>query len=162
MTPGELLWIVALCAYAVYQQTRRHEIVGNARFRLAILYGVIGLIVGGFNLPTKALSIVFLLISIVLSLVFGYFRGRLTRVWAEAGHVYSQGTPLTITLFLLLVASKFVLGAIAYVVDASDDGGVGEVLIMIAVMMAVQAQLIWRRAQPLGAPTSTTAVPVGF
>jgi hypothetical protein len=161
MTPGELLWIIGLCGYAVYQQTRKHEIVGNARFRLALIYGVIGLIVGGFNVPTKTLSIVFLLISIVLSLVFGYIRGRLTRVWAEAGHVYSQGTPLTITLFLVLVASKFVLGAIAYGLDASDDGGIGEVLIMIAVMMAVQAQLIWRRAEPLGAPSSTTSAPIG-
>jgi hypothetical protein len=161
MTVGELLWIIGLCAYAVYQQTRKHEIVGNARFRLAIIYGVVGLIIGGFNLPTKTLSIVFLLISVALSLVFGYIRGRLTKVWAEAGHVYSQGTPLTITLFLALIACKFGLGAIAYVLDASDDGGVGEVLIMIAVMMAVQAELIWRRAEPLGAPRSTTAVPIG-
>jgi hypothetical protein len=32
----------------------------------------------------------------------------------------------------------------------SDDGGFGEVLIMIAIMVAFQAELIWRRARTLG------------
>ena len=51
MTPGELLMILALTGYAVYQQTRRHEVVGRTRFKLAIIYLIIGLVSGGFNLP---------------------------------------------------------------------------------------------------------------
>jgi len=151
VTPGELLMILALTGCAVYQQTRRHEVVGRTRFKLAIIYLIIGLVSGGFNLPPNALSVLFLVISLALSLVVGVVRGRFTRVWNEAGHVYSQGTRLTVGLFLALVASKFVLGTIAYFADVSDDGGVGEVLLMIGLMVAVQAELIWRRAQALGA-----------
>jgi hypothetical protein len=159
VTPGEFLWILALCGYAIYQQTRQHEVIGDSRFKLAIIYGIIGLVVGGFNLPRTALGVVFLLVSVALSLVVGYIRGRLTKVWAAAGHVYSQGTPLTIGLFLLLVIAKFGLGTIAYFADVSDDGGIGEILIMIAVMVAVQAELIWRRAEPLGALHTSPPVP---
>jgi hypothetical protein len=79
-------------------------------------------------------------------------------VWADdtSGEpkVYSQGTALTIGLFLGMVVAKFGLGTYAYFAHISDDGGFGEILIMIAVMVAFQAALIWRRARALGARTS--------
>jgi len=78
-------------------------------------------------------------------------RGHYTRVWAEGGRVFSQGTVFTITLFLLMVLGKFALGTAAYLAGVSDDGGFGNILLMIALMIAFQAQIIWRRAAPLGA-----------
>jgi hypothetical protein len=35
----------------------------------------------------------------------------------------------------------------------SDHGGFGEVLIMIGIMVGIQAELVWRRAQALPAAT---------
>jgi len=49
------------------------------------------------------------------------------------------------------VAVKFGMGTWAYFNHVSDDGGFGEILIMIAVMIAFQAELVWRRARALGA-----------
>ncbi|MET0695698.1 MAG: hypothetical protein ABWX96_04245 [Propionibacteriaceae bacterium] len=161
MSPTELILILTMTGYAVYQQTRRHELQQKTRFKLAIIYGIVGLAVGGFNLPKTPLSITFLAISIVLSVVVGLIRGRYTRVWREDDILFSQGTKLTVTLFLLLIASKFALGTVAYFLHASDDGGFGEVMIMIALMVAVQAELIWRRAQRLPAPAAV-AEPVPF
>jgi hypothetical protein len=150
MSPTEIIILLALTGYAIYQQTRRHQVVGESRFKLAIIYAVVGLIVGGMHLPTTVLTVTFLLISFGLSVVVGLLRGRLTKVWAAAdGHVYSQGTVLTISLFIGLVAVKFVLGTIAYFLHISDDGGFGEILLMIAIMVAFQAELIWRRAQAI-------------
>ena len=69
----------------------------------------------------------------------GLLRGRLTTVWAAPdGHVYSQGTWLTIGLFLGLVVAKFAMGAAAYILHISDDGGFGEILFMIAIMVALR------------------------
>lgn len=156
MTPGELLVIVALVGYAVYRQSQDHVLVGSQRFKLAIIYAVVGLVIGGFNLPHAALSWVFLVVSVLLSVVVGLARGRLQRVWRDAeGNAHTQGTALTIGLFLGLVLAKVVLGTIAYFADVSDDGGIGEVVLMIAVMIAVQAEIVWRRAQAL--PVATTA-----
>lgn len=55
------------------------------------------------------------------------------------------------------------LGALAYALGSSDDGGFGEVLLMIAVMVAVQAEIVWRRAQRVVSPSQRTsgAVRVG-
>ncbi|MBV9794426.1 MAG: DUF1453 domain-containing protein [Actinobacteria bacterium] len=155
MSATEIVLLLALTGYAIYQQTRKHQVTGSNRFKLAIIYGIVGLAVGGLNLPGNAAAVGLLALSLALSIGVGLLRGRLTKVWAAAdGNVYSQGTALTIGLFLALVAAKFAMGTAAYFLHISDDGGFGEVLLMIAVMVAFQAELIWRRARTLLPPTS--------
>lgn len=161
MTPTEIVLLVVLVAYAIYRQSQRHEIVGNTRFKLAIVYGIVGLIVGGLHMPDQPVEYALLAISILLSVAVGLARGRLTTIWrGEDGLVYAQGTALTIGLFLGMVAVKFGLGTWAYFAGVSDDGGFGEVLLMIALMVAFQAEIQWRRANTLGARTSAKADPV--
>ena len=155
MSPIEILAIIALVGYAIYRQSRRHEVVGASRFKLAIIYGVVGLVAGGLHLPDQPVEQILLVVSLALSIVVGMARGRLTRIWREAdGRVYAQGTAVTVALFLGMVVVKFALGIGAYFAGVSDNGGFGEVLIMIALMVAFQAQLIWTRARPLGARRS--------
>lgn len=161
MSPIAIAALLALTGYAVLQQTRRHEIVGRRRFTTAIVYAVVALAVGGFSRPDTPTEWGLLIASLAVSAVVGLARGRLTRVWTEDGvggsHVYSQGTPLTIALFVGLVVVKFGLGTVAYLAGISDDGGFGEILVMIAVMIAFQAELVWRRALALGAPARLTS-----
>jgi hypothetical protein len=158
MSPLAILGLLALTAYAIYRQSIRHEVVGDQRFKMAIIYGIVGLVIGGFSRPNGAAEIGLLVASLGLSIVVGIARGELTRVWrGDDGHVYSQGTPLTIGLFIGMVAIKFGLGTWAYFEDVSDDGGFGEIMLMIALMIAFQAELVWRRSQALGAPRSADA-----
>jgi hypothetical protein len=149
--------LLAMTAYAIYMHTQKHEVVGSSRFMLAIIYGIVGLAVGGFSRPNTTADVVVLVGSLVLSVVVGLARGRLTRLWAEDGRVWSQGTPLTIGLFLGLVVVKFAIGTACYFLKISDDGGFGEILIMIAVMIAFQAEIVWRRARSMGARMSDKA-----
>ncbi|WP_080793640.1 DUF1453 family protein [Corynebacterium pacaense] len=158
MSPFELVGILALTTYAIYQQTRQHEVVAATRFKLPLIYGVAGLVLGGIHPPQTRLAAIFLIISVVLSLVVGQIRGRLTRLWVEEGKVYSKGTVLTVGLFLGLIASKFVLGTVAYFLHASETGGFGEILIMLALMMMIQAELIHRRAGALRSTIPATPV----
>jgi ACR3 family arsenite efflux pump ArsB len=159
MSPLAILVLLALTGYAIYRQSQRHEVLAHGRFKMAVIYAVAGLLVGGFSQPDNTAEWSLLLISIVLSVVVGLARGRFTRMWTEdrtdGRHVIAQGTPLTIGLFLAMVVAKFGLGTWAYFNHVSDDGGFGEILLMIAVMIALQAELVWRRARALGA-----AVPV--
>lgn len=161
MSPTQIVALLALTAYAIYRQSQRHEVTGSGRFKMAIIYAIVGLAVGGFSRPDGAAEWVLLVAGLALSVVVGLARGRLTRMWAEtddAGHhVYAQGTPLTIGLFLGLVAVKFAMGTAAYFLHVSDDGGFGEVLFMIAIMVAFQAEIVWRRAQVLGAVVEPAA-----
>jgi hypothetical protein len=150
MSPTEIILLLALTGYAIYQQTRKHQVTGQNRFKLAIIYGIVGLVVGGLNMPANATAFGLLALSALLSIGVGLLRGKYTKVWAAAdGKVYSQGTALTIGLFVALVAAKFAMGTAAYFLHISSDGGFGEVLLMIAIMVAFQAELIWRRARTL-------------
>jgi hypothetical protein len=161
MSPLAILALLALTGYAVYKQSQRHEITGGGRFKLAIIYAIVGLVVGGFSRPDTAAEWGLLGVSLALSVVVGLARGRLTRMWAEdradGRHIVAKGTPLTIGLFLGLVVAKFALGTWAYFAHVSDDGGFGEVMFMIAIMVAFQAELMWRRARAMGARVLTDA-----
>jgi len=155
MSPLAIVALLALTGYAIYRQSQRHEVAARGRFTMAIIYAVAGLVVGGFSQPESVAEWALLVISIALSVGVGLARGRLTRMWTEdrpdGRHVIAQGTVVTIGLFVAMVAVKFGMGTWAYFNHVSDDGGFGEILIMIAVMIAFQAELVWRRARALGA-----------
>ncbi len=159
MDAWNYLIILALVIYAIVRQTQKHEVVGSTRFKLALIYAGVGLVIGGFNLPTGPWGWSFLALSLVLSAVVGVVRGRLTHVWRDAadGRVRAQGTAVTISLFVALILAKVALGTIAYLNDISDDGGTGEVLLLIALMVGLQADIVWRRARAIGARASSRA-----
>ena len=150
MTPLEIAAILALTAWAVYRQTVVAEItLSPARFRMAAVYAVVGLLVGGFDLPHGWAGWAMIATGLALSVVVGLVRGRYTRIWAADGRLWRQGTALTVGLFLGLIAAKFALGTLAFVWAIDDGAGFGEVLIMIAVMIAVQAEIVRGRALAL-------------
>lgn len=150
MSPIEIVAIVAMTGYAIYKQTVISEVREQGRFKLALIYAIVGLCVGGFTLPKTTTAFVLLAISIGLSVVVGLARGRLTKVWlGPEGTALRQGTVVTIGLFLGLIAAKFALGTYEYLNDIRDTAGFGEIMVMIAVMVAVQAQIVWLRAQAL-------------
>jgi len=156
MSTTELIIIAALVGYAIYKQTRVSVVTGRARFKLALTYAIVGVVLG-ITVPHNAAAVGLLGASFVISLVVGFARGACTRVWREAdGRVRSRGTAVTIGLFLALIASKFLLGTVAHFLNIHDSS-VGEILLMIAVSVAVQAEIVWRRAQMLGAGQLTGA-----
>ena len=161
MNVFEIVAILALVAFAIYKQTKVSEVTGPDRFKLPITYAIVGIVVGGFTAPHGLGAVALLAAGIALSLVVGLLRGRLTRVWRDAGRVYARGTAVTIGLFLAMIAAKFGLGAVAYVANIDDGAGFGEILVMIAVMLAIQSEIVWRRGRALlGTPRSSVAVTV--
>ncbi len=146
MTFFELVAILALVGYAIYRQTRTTEITGHGRFKLAIIYSIVGICLG-VHLPHSEVGMALFGVGIVAGVAVGLLRGKLTHMWNEAGHIYTRGTALTIGLFLGLVTFKFGLGTVAYLTHTPYSSGIGEVMLMVGIMLAVQAQLIWLRAQ---------------
>ena len=151
MSPQQILIIVALTVYAIYKQSVAHPVNGKTRFKLAIIYIVVGLVTGGFYLPPSSLSWTILIVGLLLSAIVGVARGRLSRMWITPDNtVMVRGTPLTITLFVLLIAAKFAIGTWQYMThQPAEHGGFGEVLLLIGVMVALQAEVVWRRALAL-------------
>ena len=92
MSPIEIITLLALVGYAIYRQTRQHEVVGASRFKLAIIYAIAGVVVGGFSRLHTVAEVLVLVGSLALSVVVGLAGGRLTHLWTQNGRVYSRGT----------------------------------------------------------------------
>jgi hypothetical protein len=160
MNAYDAIALLALVGYAIYRQTQVSEVRAKSRFKLALIYGIVGICVGGLNLPSWAAGVGLLAFGIALSVVIGLMRGRLTRIWQEAdGRVLKQGTAVTVALFIAMIVIKFGTGVWAYFAHIDDGEGFGEIMVMVAIMIAVQAELVWRRAQALVASTGTTPRP---
>lgn len=149
MTTVELIALVALVAFSVYRQSRLAPVTGHGRFKLPLIYAMVGICLG-VSIVHTPLSLGLFAIGLVASLIVGLLRGRMTRVWREAdGRIYSRGTVASVAMFFGLIAFKFALGTVAYLTHARYERGIGTILVMIGVMLAVQAELVWRRAQAL-------------
>ncbi|MFD1673883.1 hypothetical protein [Alicyclobacillus fodiniaquatilis] len=153
MSLVELVAILALVAYAIWKQTQVSEVRSKGRFKLAIIYGIVGIVVGGISSPHGTAAMTMFILSVLLSLVIGVARGFLTRVWVEANErIFRKGTALTVGLFVALIVAKFALGTVAYLQHIQDDASFGEIMIMMAIMVAVQAEIVWRRGNALMNP----------
>ena len=160
MSPLEIVAILALSAWAIYKQTVVAEVnLTNARFKMAIVYAAVGLAVGGFDTPSGWAGWAMIVTGLALSFVVGLVRGRCTRLWLADGRLWRRGTALTVGLFVGLIAVKFGLGTVAYFLHIDDGAGFGEVLLMIAIMIAAQAQIIHGRALALLASADPTGQP---
>jgi hypothetical protein len=92
--------------------------------------------------------------------VIGLWRGQLTRLWVEPnGQIMKKGTAVTVGLFLAMIMIKFATGTWAYFAHIDDGEGFGAVMVMIGLMVAVQAELVWRRAERLAAATRPATSP---
>lgn len=153
MFVAEIVAIMAITAFAVGRQTVLTEVVTRNRFTPAIAYGIVGLVVGGFARPHGAIGYGLLVAGLVLSVVVGVIRGDRTDVWMELdGRIVRQGNAVTVLLFLGAVGAVLALDAISDIAGGSDiagDAGIGEIIVMIAVMVALQSEIVHRRRQRL-------------
>lgn len=154
MNPIEIVALIGLSAYSLYKQSHRRKLVSSKRFLLPAVYVIVGVAVGGFVLPQSVLAGVLLALGWLITLVTGFIRGVKTRIWIEEdGTRWAQGTALTITLFIAMIAAKLGLGSIAYVEHVNPAGGFGEIIASIGVMMLFQSEIVHRRAVRLAKPT---------
>jgi hypothetical protein len=64
-----------------------------------VIYAIICITVG-FHFPRNGVTLALIVVSVLASAVVGVLRARYTRLWQESDRIYSQGTRLTIGLFI--------------------------------------------------------------
>ena len=76
----------------------------------------------------------------------------------ESGRVMSRGSVLTVGLFVALLVIKIGIGVLAYMYGINDGSSFPQVMVIVAIMIAVQSVIVRRRADALRAATSATQV----
>lgn len=151
MPLNQALLLVALVAFAIYRQTCTAAVVGSTRFNIALIYAALaglGVATWGWSSP-QGIGWAFLLTGFALSAGAGAARGLLTHLWLSEGQVMRRGTGVTVGLFFVVVTIKVAMGAYARIHGIADGADLGEILVVVAIMSAAQAEIIFRRAQPL-------------
>jgi hypothetical protein len=158
MSATTLIAILALVGFALYRQTRTHELTGAGRYKLALIYAIVGICIG-VGLPHNTAAYGLFAISLLASVAVGWLRGQRMPIWQDVdGRTFTRGSAATIALFLGLVAFKFVLGTVAYLGHIPYPASIGEILLMIGLMLAMQAKIVATRAERLGyLPAGRTA-----
>lgn len=152
MPLSQALALVALVTFAIYRQTCTAPVIGASRFNISVIYvALAGLGVASWGWsPPQGIGWAFLLAGFALSAAAGTARGLLTHLWlSPVGQVMRRGTWVTVGLFFVMLTIKVAMGAYARVHQIADGADIGEILIVVAIMSAVQAEIVFRRAQVL-------------
>ncbi len=155
-----LLVLLVLLPWSIWRQMHAHEITREGLIKLPLIFAVIGIAgLGTKDIPTDGAAIGYFAFSLALSVFFGVWRGRKIDIWRdEDGNLISMGNRTTITLWVVLLASKFGLGAVASITDWFPAEHAGEIFLFLAVSFVAQNIVVARRSL-WSAPRRVEAVP---
>src|SRR5689334_22490141 len=107
--------LAVLLPWSLWRQMHAHEVSRGSLRKLPLIFGLIGVLsLTTQDVPTDAAAAAYVAVSLGLSVVLGLWRGAVIPVWrTSAGQWMSQGNRLTITLWVLLIATKVAMGAVA-------------------------------------------------
>ena len=142
-----LLVLLVLLPWSIWRQMHEHEVTREGLFKLPLIFAAIG--VFGFGtgaIPTDAAAIGYLAFSLALSVGFGLWRGAALPIWRNAdGNPVSKGNRTTITLWVVLIGSKVVLGTIASITGWFPAEHAGEVFVFLALSFVAQNLVVAHR-----------------
>ena len=114
-----LLVLLVLLPWSIWRQMHAHQVTREGLIKLPLIFAAIGIAgLGTKAIPTGDAAIGYFAFSLALSVFFGVWRGRKIDIWRdEDGNPISKGNRTTITLWVVLLASKFGLGTVASITD---------------------------------------------
>jgi len=154
-----LLVLLVLLPWSIWRQMQTHEVTLGGLVKLPLIFAAIGLFgFGTGSIPTDPDALLYLAISVLLSVVIGIWRGALIPIWtADDGRQYSRGNRTTLTLWGVLLASKFAMGTVASVTGWFPGEHAGEIFLFVALSFVAQNIVVARRITPRPEPTVATA-----
>jgi hypothetical protein len=147
------LVLAVLLPWSLYRQMQVNGITRESLIKLPAIFVGIGVLSQiGSPLPHDHAALAALTFSVAASVALGIWRGLEIPTWRTAdGSWVSQGNRTTISLWVALIAFKFVLGAVGSQTGWYPVETLGEIFMTLGLSFAVQNLVVARRtiAQPL-------------
>ena len=145
----------ALVLFVIYRQLRMQPVEGRRLVVFPLVLAVLGLYSLANKPPATSAALIALVASLASAIVLGLARGVSMRVWRDAGSVLRQGVAITVALWIIAIALRIGIGAIAHRDGVAQSVTVGELPLFLGVTLAAQNVVIWMRAQALGVSPGT-------
>jgi FtsH-binding integral membrane protein len=149
-----VLIALAVLALVLYRQLSARRVDDTrTSYRMPLLLGVVGIAQGGIvDMGHPALSVVLLAAEAVAAVAFGALRAATMRVWRdETNALWRKGTGWTLAAWLLSIASRVGLIALAHVLGVRQGTG-GLLLFFGLTLLAQNAIVAWRAVSQGGRP----------
>ncbi|MFD9698639.1 DUF1453 domain-containing protein [Lentzea sp. NPDC059081] len=161
----EIVLIAAAIVYVLARRLMGEPAVGKRLLLLPVVLGVIGL----SQMSAHSVdAVVFLVVSAVLSVVFGVLRGLTIRTYEQNGIVMLRYTAMTVVLWVASIVARIALGFVTNLVDPGavqtgnglmlvvGAGLLAEGLVVMSKAVRVGGQVVWSKGRG-GAPHRTSA-----
>ena len=154
-----LLLLLVVVPYSIYRQMQVNAVDAGGLIKLPLIFiaiGIFGFGVHDSEIDAGAGADLYLLSSLAVAIGFGVWRGNKIDVWRnEAGDGWmQQGNRTTLTLWIVMIVVKIVMGTVASVTDLYPGEHTGEIFVFIGVSFAIQNVIVaqrtlWRDSSPL-------------
>jgi Protein of unknown function (DUF1453) len=151
-SPLTILLVIAAIAYVMWKRMQGEPLQAKRLMVLPVAFIVLG--IGDLTAKSThtATDVGFLVAGVVLSAGLGAARGRTTELFSRDGELWLRYRPVTVALWLALIAVKVLLAGIASAAGASAAAGTNGLLLALGVSLAAEAIVVGPRALASGVP----------
>jgi len=153
--PSPVTILLALAGIALVMWTRMQGQPLQAKRLLILPAAFVVLGIGdltGKNAHYTAADLGFLIAGGVLSAVLGAARGATVELFSRDGELWQRYRPVTVALWLTLIAAKVILAMIASAAGAPGAAGTNGLLLAIGISLLAEAAVVGPRALATGVP----------
>lgn len=152
--PVTILLAVIVVGFVLWTRMKGQPLVAKRLLVLPVVLVVIGITdLTGTSAPhLTRTDTAFLVAGVAISVVLGAARGATMELYPKGGELWQRYRPVTVALWIALIAAKLVLAAIAGAAGASGGGGTNSLLLTLGVSLLAEAAVVGPRALSTGVP----------
>ena len=153
-SPITILLAVAAVGWMLWSRMKGQPLQARRLLVLPVVLVVLGItdLTGSSAPHLTPKDITFLVIGAGISAVLGAARGATIELYPRQGELWQRYRPVTIGLWIALIATKVVLMVIASAAGASAGGGTSSLLLSLGVSLLAEAAIVGPRALSTGVP----------
>lgn len=147
--PLTILLVIAAVGWVLWSRLKGQPL----RARRLLILPVVLIVIGATDLPhLTRTDIVFLVVSVAVSVVLGAARGATIELYPLQGELWQRYRISTVVLWASLIVTKVVLMGVASAFHASAGGGTNSLLVTLGASLVAEAAVVGPRALSTGLP----------
>ena len=156
-SPLTILLAVTAVGYVLWSRMKGQPLKAKRLLVLPAVLTVLGItdLTGSSAPHLTPKDIAFLVVGAGISAVLGAARGATIELYPQGGELWQRYRPVTVGLWITLIAAKLIVMVIAGAARASAGGGTSSLLLTLGVSLLAEAAIVGPRALSTGLPFAT-------
>lgn len=153
-SPLTIVLAVAAVGWILWSRMKGQPLQARRLLVLPVVLMVLGItdLTGSSAPHLTPKDIGFLAAGAAISAVLGAARGATIVIYPQAGELWQRYRPVTVVLWITLIATKLILMVIAGIAHAAAGGGTSSLLLTLGISLLAEAAIVGPRALSTGLP----------